>query len=324
MTAYLNEKFSLRGIGCDIADLFTSKYRMRSFLKTHDHPCPDFILCDKPDDALDFLSVHKKIVIKPVEGQSSKGVFIIEDEKTLRQLFPETISKSRNRKSVVAEEFLDGAMFTVEGYKTERKHVSLAISEKRHYRQNPMVAQSLYYSHDNEQFDYAVLRKQNDRMVEEMGLPFGITHAEYIFTKGAFYLVEIAARGGGNNTSSRITPFMSGVNVGAALIQSAFGENVVEIPAEIQEPYKKRCCTMDFFDFPAGKVKLITGSEALNNFDEILFWDIDIKTGDTLGNLADGTGRPGFFIAGSADKTRLQTIRDTIRQSVRVIYDENN
>ncbi|MEZ5336075.1 MAG: hypothetical protein R2741_13015 [Methanolobus sp.] len=46
----------------------------------------------------------------------------------------------------------------------------------------------------------------NKKLVEGFGLKFGFTHSEYIVEDetGEIYLVEIAARGGGNYISSDI------------------------------------------------------------------------------------------------------------------------
>ena len=62
------------------------------------------------------------------------------------------------------------------------------------------------FSHTNKKYDYEKLARLNSDMVETMGLPFGITHAEYKYYNGEFYLIEIAARGGGTRISSDIVP----------------------------------------------------------------------------------------------------------------------
>ena len=85
---------------------------------------------------------------------------------------------------MLLEEYIEGTEFTVDGIKTEKGHISLAISEKRHYAYNENIACSLYFSYKNDRFDYEKLRSINDRFVELSGLPFSLTHAEYKYRKG--------------------------------------------------------------------------------------------------------------------------------------------
>ena len=61
-----------------------------------------------------------------------------------------------------------------------------------------------------------IVRRYNKEMVCKMGLPFGLTHAEYKYMNGEFYLIEIGARGGGTKISSDIVPYMSGVDSNAS------------------------------------------------------------------------------------------------------------
>ena len=88
------------------------------------------------------------------------------------------------------------------------------------------MAKELFFSNQNVKFDYEKLRKTNQELVLAMGMPFGLTHAEYKYMDGQYYLIEIAARGGGTKISSNIVPLMSGVDSNEALLRMALGESV--------------------------------------------------------------------------------------------------
>ena len=104
---------------------------------------------------------------------------------------------------------------------TPHVHTCLAISEKKHYSYNENIAYELFFSHDNPNFDYDLLRRTNDQFVNLSGLPFGLTHAEYKFQDGQFYLIEIGARGGGNLTCRRLYHVCPGYDNYEALIKMA-------------------------------------------------------------------------------------------------------
>ena len=82
----------------------------------------------------------------------------------------------------------------------------------------------MFFSYDNDKFDYDLLRKVNDEYVNKTGLPFGLTHAEYKYEDGKYYLIEIGARGGGNLIGSHIVPLISGVDNYTYLIEKTLGK----------------------------------------------------------------------------------------------------
>ena len=75
--AYLNEKLGLRGIGSELAALFSDKSLQRVFCREHGISVPDFKLCSSFHDAAQFLKNYHKAIIKPIDSQSSRGVFTV-------------------------------------------------------------------------------------------------------------------------------------------------------------------------------------------------------------------------------------------------------
>jgi len=317
--AYLCERLGLIGIGVKKADLFTNKHSMREFCSGNNVPYPDYCVCISIEDAVQFLDKHGKIIIKPLDSQASKGVQTILTPYDLLLHFENTKQFSRTRKAVLAEEFIEGTEFTVDGIKTFDKHISLAVSQKAHYKSYSNVASSLLFSHTSGEYDYNLLRGQNDSLVEKMGLPFGLTHAEYIERNGVFYLVEIAARGGGAQISSKIVPFMSGVQNTELLIRMALGERIYASDVSIYQSYNNKKCILEFFVFNPGVVKEIKKT-ALDSCKDVLDYTLNIKPGEVIGVPSDDTKRPGYYIAGATSIRELNTIRNTIMKGVVVEY----
>jgi biotin carboxylase len=224
--AYLCEELGLPGIGLTTAELFTNKYQMRQFLRMRGYPTPEYGLCQSVGDAAGLAAKFGyPIVLKPPANQGSRGVFVVSNDSELQSRYAESLRSSRDGQ-VLAEQFLPGPELTVEGFKTTSRHYSLAVSRKKRFAHNPMLASEVIYSPAAADMDFEALRLQHNAMVEEMGLGFGITHAEYIFSAGRFVLVEVAARGGGNNISSVIVPAVSGIEVNELLIRMSLGETV--------------------------------------------------------------------------------------------------
>lgn len=318
--AYLCEQLNFPTIGSRIATLYTNKYMMREFLKEKGLPCPDYRKCETYEQAESFLKVlNKKMIIKPMDSNSSHGVFSVYPREEFRESFLETLRFSKCEQAVLCEEYIEGTEFTVDGIQTEQGHCSLAISQKKHFEHNENVANMLYFSYQNEKFDYEQLRKINDRYVELSGLPYGLTHAEYKYRDGEFVLIEIGARGGGCLIASHIVPIVSGVDNYKLLIQGTEHGKILELP-QIEEKYRKRCAVLKFFETPqfGGKVTRIRGKELLQQDKRVLAWQFNFSEGDIIMAAKDDSTRVGFYIAYGETEDELQELMAKIEKEVTI------
>jgi len=319
--AQLGERLSLPAITPKCASMFTNKLEMRDFCKAHGLPYPEYQLCKTAAEAEKFFDqLRAPIVIKPLDSCSSRGVFTVFHKEDINRFFNESLSFSKVEKAVLAERYIEGTEFTVDGIKTPEKHYSLAISEKRHFAHNSNIACDLYFSHNNKNFDYAFLAEQNNKFVEMSQLQWGLTHAEYKFENGVFYLIEIGARGGGNLISSHIVPYVSGIDTYQYLLDCSMGS--VSSPVfHIDRQYKERCAILHFFDVPkeSGIVSHIDGLEMLSHRKEIVAYQFNVSPGDVIEKAKTDSDRAGFYIACCETERELLAVMEDIRQGVRIV-----
>lgn len=318
--AYLNEQLGLKGIGTELADLFTDKSKQREFCKNRDLPIPDYKVCEIPEDALPMLHQYGRIVIKPLDSQSSRGVSTIESEQQLREKYKDAIAWSNRKKAFLAEQYIDGDEFTIDGLVISGRHYPLCISVKEMYPKNPNISRMQSYSYLSEKHDYDLLRATNKAYVEATGLPMGLTHSEYRSHQGKYYLIEAGARGGGSNLSGKIVPFMSGIATYEYLIREALGEQVDETAVREHIFNADRYVIMRFFDFGEGIVNTVTGRDFLINHPMLIDYQLNVETGDVLENPKYGRLRPGHFIIGADDKALVIREAEKIIDTVRVNF----
>lgn len=321
MVAKLGETLSLPALTPECARLFTDKFEMRNFCKAHGFPCPEYKLCRTAVEAEAFFDqLQAPVVMKPLDSCSSRGVFTIFQRNDITRLFSESLSFSKVEKAVLVERHISGTEFTVDGVKTPEKHCSLAVSEKRHFEHNPNIACDLYFSHKNANFDYELLSRQNDMLVELSPLNWGLTHAEYKYEDGVFYLIEIGARGGGNLISSHIVPYLSGIDTYQYLLECSLG-NVSSPIFHISDRYKERCAVLHFFDVPpnGGIVSRIDGSELLLSRKEVIAHQFNFGLGDMIENAKTDSDRAGFYIACCETEKELLALMEEIHQKVRIV-----
>lgn len=319
--AYLNSVLGLRGIGVDKADIFTDKSVMREFAKQNGAIVPDFKLCKSYEDAREMLEKHGKIIIKPIDSQSARGVHTIESMEELCEKCDDTLKFSNRRKEFLAEEYIGGAEFTIDGLVINNCHYPLCISVKEMYENSLNVSKMQTYSYNHPQYDYDEMRRANKELIEKIGLPFGLTHTEYKFYKGKFYLLEMAARGGGSNLSAKIVPFISGVDNYEYLIKSALGEEIDDEPLKSLELPQSNYVIMRFFDFGVGKVKKIHGKEFLENHPCVMDYILNIKEGDEIEEPSCGAVRPGHVSICGHNFEQLQNDLEEILKNVYVEFE---
>lgn len=326
--AYVAKTLGLSTIGEDKAALFTNKYQMRCFCRDHGLNTPEFCECETPEEVIAFMSDIKQknnasVIMKPLDSQSSRGVYIIENEETVREHFEETKQYSSGKKAVIVERYIHGTEFTVDGIIIGGKHYSLAVSEKKHYNYNPNVASELFFSYDNGKYDYGKLRAQNDKLVDLAELPFGITHAEYKYEDGEFYLIEIAARGGGTRISSDIVPLMTGIDNYQILIEAALGNDMQpDIKEKIKTMDKYRCAVLKFLDTEQdGETVLkINGRDEIMADPKVLELHLEFKEGERIYKAKDDRSRIGFYIAYGDTREELRQRMEWVERTLQVEY----
>lgn len=320
--AELGSIFKVPTLDEETAALYTDKFLMREFSKKHGLRYPEYKFCKTVDDAIALQKeINKPIIIKPLDSNASHGVFKCNNEEDIRKHFDESMSFSRVEKSVLAERFIVGTEFTIDGVKTPHAHYTMAISEKKHFAHNESIANELLFSHYNPNYDYDKLRSTNDAFVMKSNLQFGFTHAEYKYEDGEFYLIEIAARGGGNMISSCITQYMTGYDTYRYLVECATG-NVHDEDFSLRPEYKDRAAVLKFFETPGGggKVREINGLDYLESEPDIKHYRLNFKIGDTIENALNDSVRIGFYIICSESMQKLREVIKNIEKNFQIIY----
>lgn len=325
VVAELGKRVNTNTLSVQDAALYTDKSLMREFCSNQGLYSIDYRLCKDADSAVDFLiSLGKPIIIKPLDSNASHGVFKAETENDVRTHFEEALSFSRTKRAVLAERYIKGTEFTIDGIKTPSGHYTLAISEKTHFKHNDNIANQLYFTHMNPMFDYQKLRVTNDAFVNASSLRFGFTHAEYKYENGKFYLIEIGARGGGNMISSIITQYMTGYDTYKYLIDCSLG-NIYEEEFVTPKEYLNRASVLKFFRTPdgGGKVRTLAGLDFLERTADIKAFKFNFEVGDIIEDAKNDSARIGFYIACSENRDRLDEVIELVDRNV-VIEIESN
>ncbi|MBY0358800.1 MAG: ATP-grasp domain-containing protein [Candidatus Obscuribacterales bacterium] len=290
----LARRFGLPANPPEAVSLFVNKFYSRRFSAQAKMPVPKW---ECVQTAAELEAALAKIglpaILKPPDNQASCGIYKIDESNVAKaaELLAASLAQSR-QKYVLCEEYVSGEHITVEGYCSKGKHRSFAASTKEHFPSG-VIAQLLYPTTVPEDL-LAEVFAANDRYVEQSGLKFGITHAEYIVDvpNGRFWLVEIACRGGGTRLSSDIAKWVSGADIYELFYKELHGEHTDLSKLSLQ----RKAAYLEFFEFGEGFVEKIEGVEAARALPGVLDLNLVFAEGDRIRLAENGRTRQGFFI----------------------------
>ena len=212
--AALREHFQMPGLGTTVARRFRDKLAMRTAAAAAGLPVPDFIGLFNHEALGAWLGrVPGPWVLKPRGEAAASGITILH---SADEFWPRLEPLGDHQSLHLLERYLPGEVFHVDSVVYAG---AVQLAEVHQYGRPP-----LDIMHEGGPFvtrrvprgsaDEAALRDLNARVIAALGLPRGVTHAEYIkaHADGQFYFLEIASRVGGANIAETIEA-ATGINL---------------------------------------------------------------------------------------------------------------
>lgn len=315
--AYVAEHMGLPGIGYETARLFTDKYMMRERSAELGLPTIRHRLAHTLDEAEEFFNeIGRSAIIKPVDNQGSRGVFMIDSGKELRARFYKTRGFSPTEQ-VIIEEYIHGREFEVDSIVVNYEEKTLMYADTDLYGvPNVFASKTRLYPSVADEESVRKLLDLNHRTITGFGLKQGLTHSEYIQdeTTGEIYLIEAAARGGGSFISSHIAELQTGLNTSEFLIRLATGK-IDRIP-----DFRTNLCHCGYVTFylPEGEVIDEGDISKVREFDFVRKDTLDdIYLGLKTGSFSDKTAR-NVIILDAATREELQERVELIRNTLNI------
>lgn len=246
---FVAEKLGLPSVGLASAVCAMTKHRQRrrcdsaSFVNQPEYYTFKTIL--KYKNIVD--SFKFPFIVKPDDSRGTFGVTIVRDESQINEAFFHALSNSPSRTGII-EEFIEGTLFTVDGFCFDNSHKCLGIASRKFVEGPHPVTKEIVYPAEVPDETINKLKMAHRSVVKSLNYSKGHTHGEYIVNKeGQVYLVECTNRGGGVYTSSTIAPEVSGNDLNEALIKQMTGQDAMG------EESENNPVVLSFLDFEVGK-----------------------------------------------------------------------
>lgn len=293
--AYAAETLGLPGVSPEVAARVRNKLVMRESLRQGGVPVPAFQgVASVAEARLAAGAIGLPLIVKPADGNASKGVRRIDELCDLPRAFEDALARTRTG-IVLLERFMEGEEFGVDGLVHEGGYSLGGITAKELSRPPDRFDLGVYMPpEDNAETDRIVECVSN--ALQAIGFHNGTTHIEVIVTDDGPRIVEMAGRPGGGRIPTDLIPLTYGQDYMADSFAIALGQAPV-----VSRPHVRGAA---IFWLPAepGNVVRVEGVEEARRMPGVEDIVLAVRPGDVLEQIVDCAtrDRTGYVLASGA------------------------
>lgn len=281
----------LPGITLDTALKATDKGEMIKAFKEHGVEHPWFFVVKNKIELKNILrEVTYPCIMKPTDNAGSRGVVLCHSIDDITSEYEYSHYESRSG-AVIIEEYLQGPEFSVEVMVVDGAPYILQITDKLTTGAPHFVEMGHSQPTQQPEMIQKQIKDLARRAVKAVGINIGPAHVEMILTKNGPKMVELGSRMGGDCITTHLVPLSTGIDMVAATIKLACGEEV-----DI-EPKWSKGAAIRYFKTPAGVLKSIEGVKEVQNTLGVVEISFVHEVGELVGEIGSSVDRIGFVIA---------------------------
>ena len=309
-----------RFIDSDTAVLVTNKKYMKQRFKRFNLPTVPFALINRYFQSSDLSGLMPPFVIKPIDSQGQRGIFIVHSIDEIRLKFDEVIKYSRESE-ILVEQFYESTEVTVSGWVNRGKSTIFTLTDRVTFPAEKQLGVCIAHRYPS---IHAKRQAQIEGLTQEICTYFGINEGPIYFQllvgDQGVLINEIACRLGGAYEDMTI-PFATGVSPLDLVIKGSLTppekmERVVFAP-------KEKCAfnTQLFFIKP-GKITGMTPLAKIKALSYVIDAGYNFRIGDTVKPLENASQRAGFIIITGSNSEEVELRIKEVYQLLK-IFDEN-
>lgn len=206
--------------------LARNKFQMRLAFKKIGLLTPKFKIVDENFSINDLKDFKFPLIVKPIDGWSSKGVTRVDTNKEIINAVQVAINESFDKKAIV-EEFIEGEEYSAEYICQNGQYYLLALTQKNttgfpHYVEKGHIQPANIHKKNKEN-----LIKLLEKGIKALKILNGAVHIEFrILPDNDIFIIEIGARMGGDCIGTDLVPISTGIDYIKMVIDVACGNKI--------------------------------------------------------------------------------------------------
>ena len=292
---YVANRLGLTGNSLECTKKSTNKHIMRLAFEANGDPSPKSIIVNSAEDITE-AGMRFPIIIKPSDRSGSRGIMKLESlcgaENAIKLAKEQSFADE-----AVAEEFVEGKEYSIEGISYRGTHHILTVTEKFTTGAPNFIETGHLQPADLPGDITDKIRKVVIHALDSLEIENGASHSEIkINSMGEIYLIEIGGRMGGDEIGSDLVPLTIGYDYIKAVIQIAMGEK----PELNTAPNGTVAAVRFFLDEMDDEA-----FTRLRKNDPCMLVRYE-KTGSDLLPVKDSSSRHGMFIFAGKERERIR------------------
>jgi biotin carboxylase len=318
----INDEFGLPGTSQEVAHRFRDKTAMREWLRSTGF---EDVAAERVTDAAGLRRFGERhgypFVLKPTDGTASRGVLRVgtsEDAEpvwhaatALRERTDLPFFAAYPVREFLAEEYLDGAEYSVESFSFAGRHSVIAVTGKS---QEGFIETGHALPAELAPDDEAAIVTYVTGFLDAMGLRDGVSHTELRLTSRGPRIIEGHDRVAGGRVMDLIEA-VYGIDLERHTVGWPF-RLVPELPAR---PVPRGAAATRFLTAEPGTVVAVEGAEEVRAYPGVLDLEIDVQADDVVPEITDNFCRSGQVLVTAADTATAVELAAGLSHKVRVV-----
>jgi len=318
--ATLAQHLGTPSISLETARLATNKHDMKVRFRERGIPIPWFREIHSVTDLqMAVTEQGYPLVIKPIDRSGSRGVFLLNEECDLRDLFVKSKTFSYSGRMIV-EKFLPGLQISTETIMYRGQGVTPGFADRNYDLLNQFLPQIM----ENGGWMPSMLSEAERREVEglvvraslALGVADGVTKGDVVMTEEGPKMIEMAARLSGGDFCESLVPLSIGVNYVEAAIKISIGE---EPNLDALKPKSERAVVNRYFFPKPGRLIGIEGVDEVMKQDWIKKLEFWYEVGDIVPPPLSHAHRSGVFVAVGQNRHEVDERANWVYRTIKIV-----
>ncbi len=301
MMARIAEKYGFPFFSVETAHWSTDKFQMKQRFIEYGIPCAKGRLVKSVSEVDDF---DYPVIVKPRDNSGSRGVKLCRCKEELELSMNEAFEVTKLN-SVLVEEFIEGAEYSIESLHFNGKSEVIQFTEKK--------TTDFPYNVELGHIQPANISEENQRNIREIIAKIGNaiqfkncpSHTELKINNRGIFVIETSPRLGGDYITSTLTPLSTGVNLEELILHIALGEEITA------DPKQKQYSGVRFFAFQEGlEIKHVPDADFVKGWPHVVDFSFNLKKGDKVNRITSSLNRYGQLILQAGNRDAIEEAFD--------------
>ncbi len=305
---YLCKNLNLPGPAMQAAEAARDKSLQKEIYRKNGVPSAEYAIVHSEEELREAAErIGFPLMIKAVDLMGSRGIFRADDMETALAHFCESM-KETQKDYCIAERFLEGVMFGVEGMVNPDGDLAyyLPLGNDLHDG-NPPFPQGHYVPWERAEQLREKIEEMVQKTVQALGFRSCAFDMDCMLADGTCYVIEATPRCGATGIADTVSLYY-GIDYFEAIVRCAMGENVTWMFAAEKEGNVTSNASWLFSAPEDGVVRSISIPDPLpENVTDLTF---NVREGDPVRKMRNGRDRIGqMIVRGAGPEECHRTIR---------------